>query len=319
MNDTVYYISEASKKVEVEPHVLRYWEDELKLPIGRNEMGHRCYTEKDIETLRRIRQLKEQGLQLRAIRVVLQGGGQELYSRKYMPDGVLCGAAVKAASGGAGIGAMDGGTGVKTASGGAGIGAVNGGTGVKAASDDTGIKDVYAGIEARAVDGGAQRKESEAAGGKGRQPDQGTAEHSDLKGNPVEEKLEDMIMKKAKKYMVTMSKGKETVLEMPEEGRELREYEEPLDEEKEKKAKRLQYLLQHMVTDAVKSANREMCTEIKESILKELDYQFRQQEERDEERKKREEEHYRRIDEMISQRRRPSERFGRGKKKEPLP
>ena len=31
------------------------------------------------------------------------------------------------------------------------------------------------------------------------------------------------------------------------------------------------------------------------------------------------EEHYRKIDEMISQRRRPSERFGRGKKKEPLP
>ena len=79
MNDTVYYISEASKKVEVEPHVLRYWEDELKLPIGRNEMGHRCYSEKDIETLRRIKRLKEQGLQLRAIRVVLQGGGQELY------------------------------------------------------------------------------------------------------------------------------------------------------------------------------------------------------------------------------------------------
>ena len=99
----------------------------------------------------------------------------------------------------------------------------------------------------------------------------------------------------------------------------LKEYVEPLYEEKEKKAKRLQYLLQHMVTDAVKNANREMCTEIKESILKELDYQFRQQEERDEERKKREEEHFRKIDEMISQRRRPAERFGRGKKKEPLP
>lgn len=76
--------------------------------------------------------------------------------------------------------------------------------------------------------------------------------------------------------------------------------------------------LQHMVTDAVKDANREMCTEIKESILKELDYQFRQQEERDEERKKLEEEHFRKIDEMISQRRRPGEKFGRNKKKEPL-
>lgn len=227
MSDTIYYISEASKKVEVEPHVLRYWEDELKLPIERNEMGHRCYKEKDIETLCRIKQLKEQGLQLRAIRVVLQGGGQTFSE-------------------------------------------VN-------------------------------------------------EERTDFDKNPIEKKVEDMVMKKAKKYMVTMSKGKETVLEVPEEPQELNEYEEPLDEEKEKKAKRLQYLLQHMVTDAVKNANREMCTEIKESILKELDYQFRQQEERDEERKKMEEEHFRKIDEMISQRRRPGEKFGRGKKKEPLP
>ena len=201
--------------------MLRYCEDELKLPIERNEMGHRCYREKDIETLRRIKQLKEQGLQLRAIRVVLQGGGQELYTS----------------------------------------------------------------VDEKSL---------------------------------IEEKVEDMVMKKAKKYMVTMSKGKETVLEVPEEVPELKEYEEPLDEEKEKKAKRLQYLLQHMVTDAVKNANREMCTEIKESILKELDYQFRQQEERDEERKKLEEEHFRKIDEMINQRRRPGEKFGRNKKKEPL-
>lgn len=230
MNDTIYYISEASKKVEVEPHVLRYWEDELKLSIERNEMGHRCYTGKDIETLRRIKQLKEQGLQLKAIRAILQGNGENLF------------------------------------------GSVN----------------------------GREEKES-------------------LQEKNIEEKVEDMVMKKAKKYMVTMSKGKETVLEMPEEGQELREYEEPLDDEREEKAKRLQYLLQHMVTDAVKSANREMCTEIKESILKELDYQFRQQEERDEERRKLDEEHYRKIDEMISLRRRPGEKFGRGKKKEPLP
>lgn len=265
MNDTVYYISEASKKVEVEPHVLRYWEDELKLPIERNEMGHRCYKEKDIETLRRIKLLKEQGLQLKAIRMVLQGGGQELYSRKWAEGGQA-----------------DGGVGTK-------------------AADGTRI--------------GVQETKENRAGTPGKETMENPRDEKEL----IEEKVEDMVMKKAKKYMVTMSKGKETVLEMPEEGQELKEYEEPLDEEKEKKAKRLQYLLQHMVTDAVKSANREMCTEIKESILKELDYQFRQQEERDEEHRKLEEEHYRKIDEMISQRRRPGEKFGRGKKKEPLP
>ena len=36
-------ISDAAKKVQVESHVLRYWEEELKLPIKRNEMGHRYY------------------------------------------------------------------------------------------------------------------------------------------------------------------------------------------------------------------------------------------------------------------------------------
>lgn len=252
MNDTIYYISEASKKVEVEPHVLRYWEDELKLSIGRNEMGHRCYTGKDIETLRRIKQLKEQGLQLKAIRTVLQG------------DGVF----------------FDGGYASKEKSG----------------------KEPQQNPHAPEEKSGKEPQQSPHAP-EGR----------------IEEKVEDMVMKKAKKYMVTMSKGKETVLEMPEEGQELKEYAEPLDDEREKKAKRLQYLLQHMVTDAVKNANKEMCTEIKESILKELDYQFRQQEERDEERRRLDEEHYRKIDEMISLRRRPGEKFVRGKKKEPLP
>ena len=268
MNDTIYYISEASKKVEVEPHVLRYWEDELKLTIRRNEMGHRCYTEKDIETLRRIKLLKEQGLQLKAIRTVLLGGGQEFYGRKPAEDGPA------------------------------------------AVGEDNGAEAGMAG----------ETKKPEV--GQSRMWTTGKETEEGLRGDrePIEEKVEDMVMKKAKKYMVTMSKGKETVLEMPdEEGPELKEYEEPIDEEKEKKAKRLQYLLQHMVTDAVKNANREMCTEIKESILKELDYQFRQQEERDEEHRKLEEEHYRKIDEMISQRRRPGEKFGRGKKKEPLP
>ncbi len=73
-----------------------------------------------------------------------------------------------------------------------------------------------------------------------------------------------------------------------------------------------------MITEAVRSANKELCTDVKESILKELDYQFRMQEERDEERWKKEEEHYRKIDEMIRERHRPKDRLGRGKKKSPV-
>ncbi len=70
----IYLISDASRKVEVESHVLRYWEDELKLPVKRNELGHRYYTEDDIKEFREIKKLKEQGLQLKAIRMILKNG-----------------------------------------------------------------------------------------------------------------------------------------------------------------------------------------------------------------------------------------------------
>ena len=67
-------ISDAAKKVQVESHVLRYWEEELKLPIKRNEMGHRYYTAKDIERFVQIKNMKERGLQLKAIKMILKDG-----------------------------------------------------------------------------------------------------------------------------------------------------------------------------------------------------------------------------------------------------
>lgn len=72
--EKIYLISDASKKVEVESHVLRYWEDELKLPVKRNELGHRYYTEEDITEFKEIKKLKEQGFQLKAIRMILRNG-----------------------------------------------------------------------------------------------------------------------------------------------------------------------------------------------------------------------------------------------------
>lgn len=67
-------ISDAAKKVRVESHVLRYWEEELKLPIKRNEVGHRYYTEMDIERFIQIKNMKERGLQLKAIKMILKDG-----------------------------------------------------------------------------------------------------------------------------------------------------------------------------------------------------------------------------------------------------
>lgn len=71
MNQVRYIISDASKKIDVEPHVLRYWEEELGVKVPRNEMGHRYYREEDIDLFKSIKILKEQGFQLRAIKMVL--------------------------------------------------------------------------------------------------------------------------------------------------------------------------------------------------------------------------------------------------------
>lgn len=75
--EKIYMISDAAKNVKVEAHVLRYWEEELKLPVKRNEMGHRFYTEEDIKLFQRVKDLKDQGLQLKAIRNLLARERQE--------------------------------------------------------------------------------------------------------------------------------------------------------------------------------------------------------------------------------------------------
>ena len=66
-----YKISEMTKLINVEAHVLRYWEEELQLPIKRNDLGHRYYTEDDKELFLRVKQLKEKGIQLKGIRSIL--------------------------------------------------------------------------------------------------------------------------------------------------------------------------------------------------------------------------------------------------------
>ena len=76
MDQVRYMISDASKIVEVESHVLRYWEEELELPIARNEMGHRYYTEDDIQLLKHIKKLKERGYQLKAIKMDISENGE---------------------------------------------------------------------------------------------------------------------------------------------------------------------------------------------------------------------------------------------------
>lgn len=78
MSDIRYTISEMAKLTDTEPHVLRYWEEELELFVPRNEMGHRYYTEKNLQNFKKIKELKRQGFQLRTIREIMRIEEEEL-------------------------------------------------------------------------------------------------------------------------------------------------------------------------------------------------------------------------------------------------
>ncbi|MBD5473402.1 MAG: MerR family transcriptional regulator [Lachnospiraceae bacterium] len=206
--EKIYMISDAAKQVKVEAHVLRYWEEELELPVKRNEMGHRFYTEEDLELFRRIKDLKEKGIQLKGIKSILKNGGL------MEPADIL---------------------------------------------------------------------ERESVG----------------EGNEME-----------KRHVVMVKKG---------EFLPVTEKTFPIHEEsREQKSLRLQQLLKEMISEAVSSNNREIYHDMKESILKELDYQFRLQEEREETREKerilREEEHFKQIDELLRVRSSKGENVSKKKK-----
>lgn len=206
--EKIYMISDAAKQVKVEAHVLRYWEEELELPVKRNEMGHRFYTEEDLELFRRIKDLKEKGIQLKGIKSILKNGG-------------LTESADSLAN-----------------------------------SLTDSLKDSLKG-------------------------ENGT------EGNELE-----------KRHVVMVKKGE--FLPVTEKSFPVHE------ESREQKSLRLQQLLKEMISEAVSSNNREIYRDMKEGILKELDYQFRLQEEREETREKeritREEEHFKQIDELLRER-----------------
>lgn len=77
MNEKVYTIKEVTTILDIEAYVLRYYEKELDLQIHRNSQGHRIYTQKDIAILRQIKDLREQGLELKGIRNVIHTLDQE--------------------------------------------------------------------------------------------------------------------------------------------------------------------------------------------------------------------------------------------------
>ena len=202
--EKIYMISDAAKQVQVEAHVLRYWEEELEIPAKRNEMGHRYYTEEDIRRFRRVKELKEQGLQLKAIRHMLKSGNLQTPIMLFEKTEMI----------------------------------------------------------------------------------KGESEEDSIAGMQTMPMQEDVDM--GKRHVVMVKKGEFMPIQ---------------EESKEQKSLRLQQLLKEMIVEAVQSNNQEICQEIKETLLKELDYQFRLQEEKDdlreEERLMKQEEHYHQIDELL--------------------
>ena len=72
MKNISYSISDAAKKLNIETHVLRYWEEELDLSIPRNDLGHRYYDENNLSMFFKIKKLKEQNYSLHEIKDILK-------------------------------------------------------------------------------------------------------------------------------------------------------------------------------------------------------------------------------------------------------
>lgn len=247
------FISDAAKKVHVEAHVLRYWEEELELPIKRNELGHRYYTEEDVKRFQEIRELKERGLQLKAIRLILKNGKLDRLSDGENTQAEKAAEAAKIAE--------------KTSS------AAK--AGEKASS------------AAKAVEkAGCAAKTVEKVGSTAKTAEKMTGEMQHGKKNVEVLKTAEKVTGEVEPIKTTSVVGEES---------------------REEKAARLQWLLKQLFREVLQENNEAMCREVRESILKEMDYQFRMQEEREDEREaaqiKRDEEHFRRVDELLRKKR----------------
>lgn len=235
MAKSVYLISEAAKEVCVENHVLRYWEEELALPVKRNSQGHRYYTMEDLNTFKRIKYLKEQGLQLKAIKLFLSSDGR---LTTYTPK-------EKASF------------------------TVHQGDKVTAFCKET-----------------SQRSTSE----------------QDISGSVAAG--QDKSVK-----LVIDGDGSLSTPELIKDGEQMRQ------EDRNEKVQKLQMILKLMIEEVLREydsdlkeglkegISEKLCTDVKDAVIKEMDYQFRMQEEQEEkrrqEREERDQELLGRIDEIL--------------------
>lgn len=70
--ENYFTISEVCSKLNTETYTLRYLEKVMELDISRDDFQNRIYTKDDVETLEDIIMLKNQGLNYKAIKIVLK-------------------------------------------------------------------------------------------------------------------------------------------------------------------------------------------------------------------------------------------------------
>lgn len=76
-------IKDVAEMLDTEAYVLRFYEKELNLDIKRNNKGHRAYTLEDVEMFRKIQDMREQGLQLKAIESIVHDESSEEAKETY--------------------------------------------------------------------------------------------------------------------------------------------------------------------------------------------------------------------------------------------
>lgn len=67
-----FTIGDVADKLKVNKQTLRKWEKDFSLKIPRNEMGHRYYTDKEVEILENIQNMKDEGANIKIINNILQ-------------------------------------------------------------------------------------------------------------------------------------------------------------------------------------------------------------------------------------------------------
>lgn len=81
MQKLYYSISEVSKIVDEEPHILRYWEKEFEeINPKKNRGGNRIYSEKDIANIKMIKSL------LRDEKLSLKGAKEQLKNTDFIAN-----------------------------------------------------------------------------------------------------------------------------------------------------------------------------------------------------------------------------------------